>query len=513
MRFWCWATALLFLATPGRAYAHAFAQRYDLPLPLWLYLSGAGATVAVSFVLVALFVRRSPQVLPEPRLELLQTAVGRFVAHPIVLFVIRLASVAIFFTLIAAGLLGIQSDAFDNILPTAVWVIWWVGLAFVAALLGDLWSLVNPWRIVAEWVAQLARGRDRTVEPPVGSSMWPAVGLFAGFAWAELVWPDRAIPANLAVAILLYSGITWLGMYYWGIENWLRRGEAFAALFRLFARFAPLEMRVVTGGSGSRGAVADAGSFRTARRADRRLYLRPYAVGLLTQFVPPASVLFFVLLVLSTVSFDGFAETPAWLNLFQWIVAIPAIGELPNAVGLDNANTLLRTAGLIATPIVFFAVYLLVCSIIALVIPRSHLSEIDGAPARWTAFGLARLFVLTLVPIAIAYHLAHFISLLLIFRPANHSTDLRPVRVRLEPVWHGRLPGRHCNRQRAVRLVLFDRGDCHRPHRRRVSCARDGVAGVRRGARGATQSVPDAGADGWLHDAEPVDPRAADCRG
>jgi hypothetical protein len=37
--------------------AHGFAERYDLPVPLNLYIGGSAAAVALSFVVVAYFVR------------------------------------------------------------------------------------------------------------------------------------------------------------------------------------------------------------------------------------------------------------------------------------------------------------------------------------------------------------------------------------------------------------------------------------------------------------------------
>ncbi len=412
MRFLASLLAALLVLPSAPAHAHAFAQRYDLPLPLWLYLLGAGATVAVSFLVVGLFVNRRADAIPEPRLELLQTGAGRVVAHPLALRAIRVLSVGIFALLILAGLFGPQDYAFDNILPTAVWVIWWVGLAFVAALLGDVWALVNPWRIVAEWVARWRPDTAPRAEVPANAAIWPAVGLFAGFAWAELVWPDRAVPASLATAILIYSAITWLGMYYWGIENWLRRGETFSALFSLFARFAPLELRVARA-DGS--AAVDPTAFRQADPAARRICLRPYSVGLLTDKVPHMSMLVFVLLVLSTVSFDGFAETPAWQSITRWAIDSPFVGGFADTVGFTNANSILRTIGIFLTPVVFFAVYLATCTIMVRLVAADTRSTLDDADASRMPLGVARIFVFTLVPIAIAYHLAHFISLLLIF--------------------------------------------------------------------------------------------------
>ena len=425
-------TVLAFLSTVTPAHAHAFAQRYDLPIPLWLYLVGAGATVAVSFVIVGIFVRKDREGDGVPRLELLDTPVGRVLAHRHALALLRLLSVAIFVVLILAGLFGVQDDPDKNILPTAVWVIWWVGLAFASAILGDLWSLLNPWRIVAEGVAGIASRikkpattKDR--ELPANASAWPAVAVFVGFSWAELVWPERAIPSRLAVAVVLYSAATWAGMYYSGIETWLRRGEAFSILYGLFARFARVELRVTTSahckscdkdschGNKSGSCIDCAACFRRADSKDRRIDLRPYGVGLLTNKLPSVSMMAFVLLILATVSFDGFADTPAWRSIFNAALAIPFIGGLPTALSLNNASGIITTAGIILTPLIFFAVYLAFCTVIAALTRGAGSGELSDAPAQWSALGIARVFIFTLVPIAIAYHLAHFLSLFLIF--------------------------------------------------------------------------------------------------
>ena len=425
-------SVLAFLAFGTPAHAHAFAQRYDLPIPLWLYVTGAGATVAVSFVIVGIFVRRERKKEAVPRLELLDTPVGRAIAHRHALTLLRLLSVGIFIVLILAGLFGVQSDPEANILPTAVWVIWWVGLAFASALLGDIWSLLNPWCIVAEWVAGAAVRMRPSNTPinrplPAHASVWPAVAVFVGFSWAELVWPDRALPASLAVAVILYSAATWAGMYYAGIETWLRRGEAFSILYSLFARFARIELQVTTSAhcavcandscrDNAAGSCIDcAACFRRARPDERRIELRPYGVGLLTNAVPSVSVMAFVLLILATVSFDGFGDTPAWRSIFDAALAVPFISALPNALGLTNASGIITTAGIVLTPLIFFAVYFVFCALITTLTRGASGSELSGAPAKWSTLSIARAFIFTLVPIAIAYHLAHFLSLFLIF--------------------------------------------------------------------------------------------------
>ena len=55
----------------------------------------------------------------------------------------RALAIALFLLIVAAGFFGIQSPL-KNIAPVMVWAIWWVGMAYLSALLGDLWALVNP---------------------------------------------------------------------------------------------------------------------------------------------------------------------------------------------------------------------------------------------------------------------------------------------------------------------------------------------------------------------------------
>src|SRR5262249_20324456 len=127
----------------------------------------------------------------------------------------------------------------------AVWVVWWVGLAYVSALVVDLWRLASPWEAVARAAASLARrrsGRPRP-DPAPWLDAWPAVLLLLAFGWAELVWQDNAVPWKLAAAIGAYSLVTWAGMAVFGIERWLARGEAFALFFGLLGRFAPIDAR------------------------------------------------------------------------------------------------------------------------------------------------------------------------------------------------------------------------------------------------------------------------------
>jgi polyferredoxin len=235
--------AILLLSLPGEALAHGFGVRYDIPVPFWLYAYGAAAAVVLTFVLL---VDTKPAPHRYPRFDLLQVGWFRavFASRPLLLGV-RLVSVALFSLVILSGLFGDQTPE-SNLAPTFVWIIWWVGLAFFTVLLGNLWELVNPWKILFEWAQVLApRLRKGQYLPyPVGWGVWPALVLYFGFAWVELVFLGSSRPSNIAVLALLYSAITLAGMALFGKEAWLRGGEAFSVFFGILARFAPTEVRV-----------------------------------------------------------------------------------------------------------------------------------------------------------------------------------------------------------------------------------------------------------------------------
>src|SRR6516165_8478950 len=135
------------LAVP--AHAHGFGQRYDLPLPLLLYLFGTAAAVVLSFVIVGLFARHAPGATGYPRIDLMARPLHRQIARALGTF-LKLFSISLLVLTVIAGFYGSQNP-YQNIAPTLVWIIWWVGLAVFSAFLGDLWSLINPWRSLFDW--------------------------------------------------------------------------------------------------------------------------------------------------------------------------------------------------------------------------------------------------------------------------------------------------------------------------------------------------------------------------
>ena len=394
---------------PAHTYAHGFGDRYDLPVPLWLYITGAGAAVAFSFVVIGLYIRDSPGTTSYPRLDLLRWSVGRALGHLVSLQVVKATSAALFAGVIVAGLVGDQNPS-RNLAPTMVWVIWWVGMAYVSAFVGNVWVVLNPWKTVFEWADALFRRVNSgdelslNVSYPQRLGVWPGVVLFAAFAWVEIAFTGSSEPRALSVLVLLYSLVTWMGMLIYGKHEWLQRGEAFSLVFGYLSRFAPTELRVKGAEAdcpaefldSEGGCVDDYEGFEAAPQDAKQWNLRPPAAGLLRAGGVSTSQMVFILLLLSTVTFDGFTATPFWntvlLNTYQGFSFLGA-----------GAVSGVTTVGLMAFPLLFIAVYLGFTLMMKLVSG----GKIGLGP-------LARVFVYSLIPIALAYHLAHFLSFLLI---------------------------------------------------------------------------------------------------
>src|SRR5271166_4839078 len=140
---WLVAASTCVAASP--AGAHGFGQRYDLPLPLSLYLLGTAAAIVFSFVIVGLFVRRVPRIDGYPHLDLRGRWLGRLLTSAVASVLLGLVGLGLSLVTVLAGFLG-NADPYQNIAPTMVWIIGWVGLAYVSAFIGNLWVTLNPWR-------------------------------------------------------------------------------------------------------------------------------------------------------------------------------------------------------------------------------------------------------------------------------------------------------------------------------------------------------------------------------
>lgn len=353
--------------------AHGLVGRQDLPIPEWLFGWSAAVVLVVSFVALAVL-------WPEPRLE--DGGFRRFppwlsrllVSRPVEI-VCGAAGVFLLGLTVYSGIEGVQS-ATINFAPTFVYVAFWLGLVPLSVLFGDVFRAFNPWRAIgraAGWgFARVARQAPAPLPYPERLGRWPAVAGLLAFAWMELVYSGGDTPRDLAIATLVYTGLTLIAMALYGVERWSERGEAFSVYFGLFARLAPFE-----------------------RRGDD-LGLRMPLAGL-ARLEPLPGTIAFVAVMIGSVSFDGAAEGSLWGNV------APDLTDLFGSLGMpaERAIEASFTVGLGAAIVIVTAFYLL---------------GIRGAKSVGGGFDtleLGRTFVHTLVPIALVYVAAHYITLLL----------------------------------------------------------------------------------------------------
>ena len=397
---------LFILLLPIPVYAHAFGQRYDLPIPLSYFMAGAAATVALSFVVIGLFLRGGSTEYRYPRFNLLSLP-GVPLTSRIKVLVAQVLSVLLFLLVLATSFLG-SDNPLENLSPTFVWIIWWVGMGYIAALFGNLWMLINPWKALYEFVEWTLKCVGKSMPTPrtypAGWDAMPALIAFLCFVWLENVYPGSIVPRYLGIIIVAYSIYTFGGMLLYGKHVWLRYGDPFAMLYGIFARFSPTEVRVVGGGCDERESdrAHDSASddcvdcyayYERVEPSQRQFNIRPWAAGLVSVGRVSWQTCAFVVLALAAVTFDGLQETTNWLGLQT--IGLRLLG--PGGVSVVD------TLGVVLIPLLFLGIYLLFClGIRALSGERASLSEV------------ARAYVFSLVPIALAYNMAHFLSLLLV---------------------------------------------------------------------------------------------------
>ena len=208
------ASIITMLAVPSVS-AHGFGERYDLPVPLDYFVVGAAATVALSFLIIAFFIRNGKQEYEYPHTNII-FSVFIFRTYKIVGIILGLLGVFLLAATIISGLFGTE-DALDNFAPTFVWIIWWVGIGYLVALLGNVWLIVNPWLVIFGWFEKVFGSLNKPLLTWKKEwDAWPALGIFLSFAWIENAYPGASSPKSLSVLILLYSLVTFSGMTIFG---------------------------------------------------------------------------------------------------------------------------------------------------------------------------------------------------------------------------------------------------------------------------------------------------------
>jgi hypothetical protein len=386
---------------PTAGHAHGFGETPELPIPEPFYWAAVVVAVVGSFVLAALFARRTTGPSAYPTYDLLKLRPIRAVAErPWALVPVKAISVFLLLLTIATGLTGSQAIV-QNWAPTFVLVVWWVGLGFVQVAVGDVWRILNPWAVLFDALAFLGLvGDPASRRYPARLGVWPALALFLVVVWLELIYPGLARPRTLGVLALAYSGLALAGMWMVGKNAWLRYADPVAVFFSQLAKLGPTEVRVVarevcqTCPRECRDQPLCVDCYDCAARTrHRQLNLRPPTAGLLTGERLGADRTAFIVLMLSAVTFDGLIRTIFWFDRFD----IPKPFD-PSLYVL--ARPLLAPTNTVAL-VAFFLAFLATYHGVSLLVKR-------GAGSQLTAAAVARRFVVSLLPIAVVYQIAHY---------------------------------------------------------------------------------------------------------
>jgi hypothetical protein len=362
------AFASLFAATP--VWAHGGERAFVLLMPTGYYLIGGTLAVAATFLVLALFPKGVSDRLASARLPLMTLTPP----SPIVMSLVSFLLLAF---LLATGFYG-SRDPLANPLPLTIWTLWWVGFTLATAVLGNLWAYVNPWTGLYRLAMRLAGRREPPLCYPAWLGYWPAIVLFLGFAWYELVDLAPDDPERLAVAVAGYWAFTFVGLVLLGEEAWLGRAEPFSVFFRFIGSLSPLVWEPNAGDGETR----------------QRLALAMPGAALIDRGALPPSGVLFVLLTLASVSFDGLSKTFWWLGL-NGINPL----EFPGRSAVLGTNTL----GLVLT-----------WAVLAVLFTGAVLLgwRVAGRPA--PARLLLGTLVFSIMPIALGFHLSHYLTALLV---------------------------------------------------------------------------------------------------
>ena len=354
--------------------AHGIGGVRDLPVPAWLFAWGAAFVLFVSFVALGALWRR-----PLLEREDWRVPLPEWLQAVLLSRALRIALGAMSFGLLVlvtvAAFAGDTSPS-RNLTPTFVYVVFWLGLVPVVVLLGDVWPVLNPWKAAADGLSfvldrvGLQTGSGAEYPPRLGR--WPAAFLLCLYAALELAYWNPAAPRSLGLAIVIYSAITWMGAAVFGRAVWFPNGEAFTSYFGFLARMAPFAVR--------------------EREGHREVVARPPFVGLAFRHPRPGSIAL-VAVMLGSVAFDGFSRTVWWQDRRASLAAV-------SVEHFTLTGTLLNVAGLVLAIVLVALAYLA-----AVELSRRR----SGAPGDH-----ADLYLGSLIPIAAAYAVSHYFSLLLV---------------------------------------------------------------------------------------------------
>lgn len=362
---------LIFYAVQG--YAHTSEQGFVLLLPTEVYISAGVTAVVLTLLILAII---------PPRIS--TTILGskvlfRLPKTPSLSKYTSLLSLIILACLLVIGFIG-PHDPMKNMLPLYIWTLWWVGFVCLQAVFGNLWHWVNPWTGIYSLLQRKNRLEVFSLKFPARTGVWPAVIIYIVFSLFALADQAPEDPPRLAIIVSAYWFLTLTGMLFFGGSAWLQRCECFTVLLNQMAKLSALTVDKNHASIGLPG---------------WQLFSKP---------VKNHSTAFFVLTLLAIGSFDGFNETFYWLDI---------IGVNPLLFPGRSAVVTETVSGLLISIFLLLACFSL-CIWLGISLSNYRQEKIVSFSDSFIQLSASML------PIAMAYHFAHFLTAFLV----NHQYAL-----------------------------------------------------------------------------------------
>ena len=286
-------------------------------------------------------------------------------------------------TLIIFGYIG-SRDPLANPLSLFIWSVWFMVMPVIQIIFGNVWAFLNPWYGFGRlfFKNNILFKLDQNY-----SLVFSSVGflIFSLFMLVDIA-PDD--PDRLANIVTIYLLVNFIFMKIFGVD-WLKNGECFTSFYRLLSKLSWIwikEGKIYVGFFGSQ--LKNINTF------------------------PPMSVLF-LSIILATLSFDGLNETFLWFKIIN-VNPLEFYGR--SSVVLENSSGL-----------IFFAILLFLIFSITIFLGHKFINE------KVTFKNIIGINSIALLPIALAYHIAHYLTSFLVniqysykvaSDPLNNGMDL-----------------------------------------------------------------------------------------
>ena len=286
-------------------------------------------------------------------------------------------------TLIIFGYIG-SRDPLANPLSLFIWSVWFMVMPVIQIIFGNVWAFLNPWYGFGRlfFKNKILFKLDQNY-----SLVFSSVGflLFSLFMLVDIA-PDD--PDRLANIVTMYLLVNFIFMKIFGVD-WLKNGECFTSFYRLLSKLSWIwikEGKIYVGFFGSQ--LKNINTF------------------------PPMSVLF-LSIILATLSFDGLNETFLWFKIIN-VNPLEFYGR--SSVVIENSSGL-----------IFFAILLFLIFSITIFLGHKFINE------KVTFKNIIGINSIALLPIALAYHIAHYLTSFLVniqysykvaSDPLNNGMDL-----------------------------------------------------------------------------------------